>query len=256
MHTGLDHDANYKVDWQVRNSPAMGTPTITGTAQVGKTLTADTSAISDANGLNNATFSYQWLADDADIVEATSSSYTLVDVDQGKTIRVRVSFTDDAGNEETLTSAATVAVAPPPLTATFESVPAEHDGNHLFSFELHFSENFPGRLNYKILRDQAFQVKNGQRKEGGPRGAGREPALDHIGAPRLLCGCGHNPAGDDGLQRDWRGVHPGGPATVEHDHGDGAGAGGEQSGHGRAHHHGHGAGGGDADGRHVGHLGR
>ena len=65
MHTGLDHDANHKVDWQA-NRTAAGAPTIAGTARVGETLTADTSGISDADGLGNATFSYQWLADDAD----------------------------------------------------------------------------------------------------------------------------------------------------------------------------------------------
>ena len=71
----------------------------------------------DADGLDNATFSYQWLADDAYISGATGSTYTLADADEGKAIKVRVSFTDDAGNEETLTSAATDAVSaasPPP----------------------------------------------------------------------------------------------------------------------------------------------
>ena len=38
------------------------------------------------------------------------STYTLTDDDAGKTITVRVSFTDDADNEETLTSAATEVV--------------------------------------------------------------------------------------------------------------------------------------------------
>ena len=38
-----------------------------GTAQVGETLTADTTGITDDDGLDNATFSYQWLADDAEI---------------------------------------------------------------------------------------------------------------------------------------------------------------------------------------------
>ena len=93
------------------NSPATGLPAITGTAQVGETLTADTSSIDDADGLDNAAFSYQWLADDADISGATESTYTLVAGDEGKAIKVRVSFTDDAGNAESLTSVATGAVA-------------------------------------------------------------------------------------------------------------------------------------------------
>ena len=94
------------------NTPATGAPTISGTAQVGQTLTAATSGISDADGLG--TFSYQWIrvdsGADADISGATSSTYTLVAADLGKTIKVKVSFTDDASNAETLTSAATAAV--------------------------------------------------------------------------------------------------------------------------------------------------
>ena len=96
------------------NSPATGAPTITGTAQVGETLAADVSGIADQDGLSNAAFSYQWLADDAGISGATGASYTLADADEGKAIKVRVSFTDDAGNAESLTSAATDAVAAKP----------------------------------------------------------------------------------------------------------------------------------------------
>ena len=92
------------------NTPATGAPTISGTAQVGKTLTASTSAIDDADGLDNVGYSYQWLANGADIAGATSSSYTLVETDNGKTIQVKVSFRDDKNNPETLTSAATAAV--------------------------------------------------------------------------------------------------------------------------------------------------
>ena len=100
---------------------------------MGETLRADTTGIADENGLSNADFSYQWLADDADIAGATGSTYTLTDSEEGNAIRVRVSFTDDAGNEESLTSAATDAVAAEPseppdeprglgATATHDSV--------------------------------------------------------------------------------------------------------------------------------------
>ena len=96
------------------NSPATGEPAITGTVQVGETLTANTSGIADPDGLSNVQYEYQWLADDAEIAGATNATYTLVAEDEGKAIKVRVSFTDDAGNEETLTSAATAAVAAAP----------------------------------------------------------------------------------------------------------------------------------------------
>ena len=99
------------------NSPATGAPTISGTAQVGETLTVDTSGISDADGVTNAEFAYRWQADGADISGATDSTYTLVDADEGTAlIESPVTFTDDAGHEETLTSAATAAVEPKPNT--------------------------------------------------------------------------------------------------------------------------------------------
>ena len=93
------------------DSPATGQPSITGTAQVGEELTADTTGITDADGLVNATYSYQWVANDGttdtDISGETDATYTLLADDEGKTIKVRVTFTDDAGNETTLTSTAT-----------------------------------------------------------------------------------------------------------------------------------------------------
>ena len=146
------------------NMAATGQPAINGTAQVGETLTASTSGIDDEDGLDNATFSYQWIGNDGstdtDIQDATGSSYTLVAVDQGKAIIVRVSFTDDGGNNETLTSAATAAVAGlPPLTASFEGTPSSHDGETAFTFELRFSVEVS--LSYETLRDHAFTVTGG-----------------------------------------------------------------------------------------------
>ena len=99
-----------------QNSSATGAPSISGTAQVGQTLTADTSGIADEDGLTNAVFSYQWVADDEDIAGATGSSYTLTEGDEGKAITVTVSFTDAEGNPETMTSDPTGEVAAKPNT--------------------------------------------------------------------------------------------------------------------------------------------
>ena len=147
--------------------PGHGRPTITGTAQVGETLTADITGIADDDGLDNATFAYQWFADDAEINGATVSSYTLADADAGKAIKVKVTFTDDGDNEESLTSAATgavvAAVVRPPLTASAHDVPSSHDGSSTFTFELRFSEEFP--LSYVTLRDHAFTVDGGTMKK-------------------------------------------------------------------------------------------
>ncbi len=73
-------------------------------------MTASTTAITDADGLTNVTYSYQWLADDTGIAEATNSTYTVQASDVGKAIKVRVTFTDDLGSWESLTSEATAAV--------------------------------------------------------------------------------------------------------------------------------------------------
>ena len=96
------------------NNPPTGTPTIRGDAQIGETLTADTTGIADADGMTNATYGYQWIASDGssdvEIANATAPTYTVADDDVGRTIQVRVTFTDDAHHQETLTSEATEAV--------------------------------------------------------------------------------------------------------------------------------------------------
>ena len=111
---GLSDESNYALmtlpqpSEAGQNTLATGAPTITGVARVGEMLTADTSGIDDDDGLENATFSYQWVRNDGNadtnIQDATGSTYTLTKDDEGRTIKVTVAFTDDAGNPETLTS--------------------------------------------------------------------------------------------------------------------------------------------------------
>ena len=98
------------------DSPATGSVTVTGTATEGQTLTADTSGLTDEDGLDNASYVYQWVrtpagGSDADISGATSQTYVPVYADAGATLKVRVTVTDDEGHEATFTSAATSAVA-------------------------------------------------------------------------------------------------------------------------------------------------
>ena len=151
------------------NRPATGAPVIAGLAQVGETLTASADGIADPDGMTGAVLAWQWMSNgggedeaDADIAGATESSYELVEADEGHTVRVRVSFTDDAGYAETLLSQPTGPVAARPLTAEFVDLPAEHGGyGTSFEFGLVFSEDFPGRFDYKDLR-AAFVVQNGR----------------------------------------------------------------------------------------------
>jgi hypothetical protein len=84
------------------NDAPTGAPVVTGTATQGQTLSADTSAIADADGLG--AFSYQWLRDGNAITGATAGSYTLTQADVGASLSVRVSYTDGGGTVEQLTS--------------------------------------------------------------------------------------------------------------------------------------------------------
>lgn len=87
--------------------------------EFGEELTAVTGGIADADGLTPpVAYAYQWIrvgAQDTDIAAATSSTYTIAEADLGKALKVRVSFADDLGNAETLTSDATGTVPWPPV---------------------------------------------------------------------------------------------------------------------------------------------
>ena len=140
------------------NTEPSGSPAIAGTPEVGGTLTASVDGIEDGDGLDNATFAYQWLTDDAAVDGATGTTYEVTPGDVGRTLKVRVTFTDDGGTAETLDSAATEAVVAP-LTASFEDVPDEHDGSSTFTFRVRF--NLEPRVGYQVLRDESFAVIGG-----------------------------------------------------------------------------------------------
>ena len=87
------------------NNRATGAPSISGVLQQDEELTADTAGIADADGVG--TLSYKWLADGTAISGATSSTYTLTATEVGDAISLTVTFTDDQGYSESLTSAET-----------------------------------------------------------------------------------------------------------------------------------------------------
>jgi hypothetical protein len=75
----------------------------------GETLSADTSALADANGLG--TFTYHWQADGVDIQNANSTTLLLGEAQVGKAISVLVNYTDGGGTFESVASNPTDPVA-------------------------------------------------------------------------------------------------------------------------------------------------
>ena len=164
--TESETETETEAETEAENNPPTGAPTITGTPQVEQTLTADTSSINDADGLTSVSYEYQWTAGGSDIDGATGSTYLLTSSEQGTTIGVRVTFTDDADNTETLTSEATQAVtaAPVPFTVSVTvAAPTTHNGTSEFTFDLDFSEELA--LSYKTLKLHAFNVTGGSIKK-------------------------------------------------------------------------------------------
>ena len=158
------------------NAPAEGAPAIRGKARVGEALTASTSGVTDADGLDNATFAYQWLRGGADIPGATGATYTAVDADEGERLKVRVEFTDDAGNEESLTSAATKAVAarPRPKVSVADARVREAAGATLdFAVTLSIPAPSPVTVGYRTLDASAKAGEDYEARAGKLRfGAG------------------------------------------------------------------------------------
>ena len=93
------------------NRQPTGRPTLSGTDQVGHTLTASTSGIDDQDGLTSPGYTYQWQQQDGgvftNITGADQMVYTLSTDDEGKRVRVQVTLTDDDRNIHTLESAPT-----------------------------------------------------------------------------------------------------------------------------------------------------
>ncbi len=94
------------------NDARTGGVIVVGAAVEDSVLTANTSTLSDDDGLG--ALHYQWQRDDGagfSNVGSDHSTYTLGDADVGATMRVVVSYTDQHGTAESLTSGATDAVS-------------------------------------------------------------------------------------------------------------------------------------------------
>ncbi len=106
-----------------------GNAGIDGTVRVGQTLTANTSDISDDDGLTNVSYSHQWISSDGttdvEIDGATDSTYLLTPAEQGRFIKLRVSFTDDDNAESRIRDGTTDVEIDGATDSTYLLTPAE-----------------------------------------------------------------------------------------------------------------------------------
>ena len=97
------------------NRQATGGPAFVTPPRVGKPVQLDYSGIADDDGLTGVSYAHQWIMDDLrgvsdEIPGATDPTYVPRSEDLGKRLRVRVSFNDDLGNLEVLTSSGSTPV--------------------------------------------------------------------------------------------------------------------------------------------------
>ena len=116
-----------------------------GSAESGDDYTAASGTLSIAAGETSKTIS---VAIDDDIDNESDETFTVT--------------LSNASGADLGTSSATGTIRNrfvAPLTASFENMPAEHDGSTVFTFRLRFSED--PAVSYRVLRDEAFSVSGG-----------------------------------------------------------------------------------------------
>ena len=104
----------------VANSPAGGVFSFEGSPRVGQNLIAQID-IDDADGLTNVALSFQWYLNNSKIPSATSDVLMLTSQFLDKTLHIEVSFYDDAGHSEVITSEPIIVQQPLRLTLVSDS---------------------------------------------------------------------------------------------------------------------------------------
>ena len=102
---GQTDTLTFSIEVTNTNDAPKGEITIKGITIVAETLEAITTDIIDDDGLTNVEYSYQWREGETSISDATEKIFLLTEEQVGKTISVKVNYTDDRGaNEEMISS--------------------------------------------------------------------------------------------------------------------------------------------------------
>ncbi|MCU9840596.1 Ig-like domain-containing protein, partial [Ruegeria sp. WL0004] len=108
------------------NEAPSGRIAILGSLSEFATLVADLSGLSDPEGIQAASATFQWFRDGAEISGAVGATYTTITGDVGTTLSVRVAYLDGTGNSETSTS-----VEAGPVLPTDQNLVGGSGENHL-----------------------------------------------------------------------------------------------------------------------------
>jgi hypothetical protein len=138
------------------NDAPTGSVTIDNTTPAqGDTLTAS-NTLADADGIPGP-ITYQWFRDGAVISGATSDTYVTSQADVGATLSVIASYTDGAGSAESVSSAATAAVAnvddPATGTVTIDNTSPSQGDVLTASNTLADLDGLSGAVTYQWQRD-------------------------------------------------------------------------------------------------------
>ena len=140
--------------------------TVTVSVTNGTTFAADQTIALGFGGSTASKGTDFTVSDETLILPAGSNSVTttVTAVDDEET-EPSETVTVTASRDGKTIGSATIAVAasdaPAALTATYANMPATHDGQTAFTFELRFSEE-PSGVSYRTVRDSLFDVTNGR----------------------------------------------------------------------------------------------
>ncbi|MDP2581241.1 calcium-binding protein, partial [Shimia thalassica] len=137
----------------------------TGTVIQGETLLADASGVTDADGIDTTTISYQWLRDGVAISGATNHSYQLIQTDVGGGISVVFTYTDDFGTEENVVSDVTAPVDP--LGMNLTGTPGDDDLSGNLSDDTIYGLDGDDRLIGDLGNDSLFAGDGNDTINGG-----------------------------------------------------------------------------------------
>lgn len=134
------------------NFDPTGSVVISGTEERGATLSI-LNTLADGDGLG--AFSYQWQRNGADISGANGATYVLTYDDVGSAITVAVSYTDDFGTAESVSSAATGVIfhANSAPTGAVSIIGTEAEGSTLSVLSTLADEDGLGAFSYQWKRD-------------------------------------------------------------------------------------------------------